>query len=115
MRVLAASVIALALTGAAEASAPPVGPLPTPVVTTVKAKKGSLVSVALPTRAGYGWRVARAIDARVVREISEGDVGPTVVVVFRAVGKGRASIVFAETRGETAKVYRAVRYDVTVV
>ena len=115
MRDLAASLIALALAGAAAASAPPVGPLPTPVVTTVRAKKGSLVSVALPRRAGYDWRIARAFDARVVREISEGDVGSSVVVVFKAVGKGRASIVLAETRGETAKAYRAVRYDVTVV
>ena len=115
MRAFAVVLIALGLVGSAAASAPPVGPLPTPTRSTVKTVKGSLFAVALPRRAGYDWRIARGIDARVVREISEGDVGPSVVVVFRAVGKGHATIVFAETRGETAKAYRAARYDVTVV
>ena len=36
------------------------------------------------------------------------------VLVFAAVGRGHASIVLAETRGETARAYRAVRYEVTV-
>jgi hypothetical protein len=37
-----------------------------------------------------------------------------VVLVFATVARGRTSIVVAETRGETARAYRAVRYDVTV-
>jgi hypothetical protein len=114
VRLLLAAAAALALAGIAAASAPPVGPLPTPKVTTVRTTKGSLVSVALPRRAGYEWRIARAIDSRVVRQLSEGDIGSSVVVVFKAVGRGRASIVFAETKGETAKAYRAVRYVVEV-
>ena len=114
MRFLTLVLIAGVLAGAAEATAPPVGPLPKPAVTTVHAGKGSLVSVALPKRTGHDWRIARALNARVLREVSEGDVGATVVLVFKAVGKGRASIWLAETRGETAKAYRAVRYDVTV-
>jgi hypothetical protein len=37
------------------------------------------------------------------------------VLVFVTVASGRASIVLAETRGETAKAFRAVRYDITVL
>jgi hypothetical protein len=105
---------ALAAAGAASATAPPVGPLPAAKVTTVKTTRGQLVSIALPTRPGYVWRVARPIAARVVRQVGEGDIGRDVVLVFAAVGRGHASIVLAETRGETAKAYRAVRYEVTV-
>jgi hypothetical protein len=113
---LALVACALAATaGAASATAPPVGPLPTAKVTTVKTTRGQLVSIALPTRRGYVWRVARPIAARVVRQVGEGDVGRNVVLVFAATGRGRASIVLAETRGETAKAYRAVRYEVTVL
>jgi hypothetical protein len=111
----ATAVCALAATAdAASASAPPVGPLPAAKVTTVKTTPGQLVSIALPTRRGYVWRVARLVAARVVRQVGEGDVGRVVVLVFAAVGRGRAAIVLAETRGETTKAYRAVKYDVTV-
>jgi hypothetical protein len=108
---LAAGLVAA---GAASATAPPVGPLPAAKVTTVKTTRGQLVSIALPTRSGYVWRVARPIAARIVRQVGEGDVGRVVVLVFAAVGRGHASIVLAETRGETARAYRAVRYEVTV-
>jgi len=104
----------LAAAGAASATAPPVGPLPAAKVTTVQTTRGQLVSVALPTRRGYVWRVARPIAASVVRQVGEADVGRNVVLVFVAVAHGHASIVLAETRGETAKAYRAVMYDVTV-
>ena len=96
----------------------PVGPLPTPAVTKVTTAKGSLVAVSLPARpAGTGlvWRVARPLDARVVRQVGEADVGPSVVLVFRVVGRGRASLHFALTRGDASpKAVRAVRYDVRV-
>ena len=107
--------LTLVVCSLALADAPPVGPLPKAKVTTIRTTRGSFVPVALPRRAGgYVWRIARRFDANVVRQVTEGDVGGTVVLVFRAVGRGHASIVVAETRGETAKAYRAVRYDVTV-
>jgi hypothetical protein len=55
-------------------------------------------------RTGYEWRIARSLDASLVREVTEGNVGSTVVLVFRATGTGHTSIIVAETRGERAKV-----------
>jgi hypothetical protein len=104
---------ALAAAGAASASAPPVGPLPPAKVTTVKTTRGQLVSIALPTRRGYVWRVARPIAAASsVRSARGTSAGTSCSSSWRS--PGRASIVLAETRAETAKAYRAVRYDVTV-
>ncbi|HEY4346797.1 MAG TPA: hypothetical protein VGM80_04345 [Gaiellaceae bacterium] len=115
-RVTLAALVGILATaaGTASASAPPVGPIPAPAVTTLTTAKGSLVSIALPHRVGYDWRIARALDPKVVREVAEGDVGSNVVLVFKAVSAGRASIVVAQTRGERSKAYRAVRYDVHV-
>jgi hypothetical protein len=105
---------ALAGAGVASATAPPVGPLPAAKVTSVKTTRGQLVSIALPTRRGYVWRVASPVPARVVRQVGEGNLGRNVVLVFVAVARGRGSIVLAETKGETGRAYRAVRYQVTV-
>ena len=106
---LAATALAVLVAGAASASAPssstPVGPLPDGPVTTVVTKRGQYVSVSLARqspRTGLVWRLARRVDARVLRQVSEADVGPTVVVVFRAVGKGKATIAFAATKGESS-------------
>ena len=112
---LAAAVAACALCGAALASSPPVGPLPPSKVQRISTARGSLVSVVVPKRpGGYVWRIARTYNGHVLREVTEGDVGSTVVIVFRAVGPGTTTVVLAETRGETAKAYRAARYVVTV-
>ena len=108
--------VAALLPTAARADSTPIGPLPTPTVTTVTTTKGSLVSVSLKARTpstGLVWRVARALDTRVVKQVAEADVGPTVVLVFRVVGRGKASITLALTRGESSpKALQAVRYDI---
>ena len=65
-------------------------------------------------RAGTSGGSRGPTDGHVLREVTEGDVGSTVVIVFRAVGPGTTTVVLAETRGETAKAYRAARYAVTV-
>ena len=118
MVTLSVAVLAFVAAGTAAADSTPVGPLPPPAVTKVTTAKGSLVAVSLPARpAGTGlvWRVARPLDARVVRQVGEADVGPSVVLVFRVVGRGRASLHFALTRGDASpKAVRAVRYDVRV-
>ncbi len=84
-------------------------------MTTLKTTRGSYFSVTVPARrGGYVWRVARAYNSKVVGQVAEADVAQTIVLVFKATGRGHTSIVVAETKGETAKAYRAVRYDVTV-
>jgi hypothetical protein len=101
----------------AVASAPPVGALPPGPTTTIVTKRGSLVAVALPRAAastGLVWRIARSFDSRVVQEATEGDVGKSVVLVFKAVAPGRTKVVFALTKGESAKAVRAATYDVRV-
>ena len=101
--------------GGAYATAPPVGPLPVGPVTKVTAPKGTLVAVALPQKSGgLVWRLARQVDSKVLRETSEADVGPNVVVIFRAVGPGDATLVFALTRGEGSHAYASVRHVVHV-
>ena len=88
---------------AARADTTPVGPLPKGPVSTVETSRGLLVAVALPRQkktSGLVWRLARRVDPSIARQVSEADVGASVVVVFRAVGIGKASIVFALTRGE---------------
>jgi hypothetical protein len=112
---LAAAVLALA--APALASAPPVGPLPAGPTTTISTARGELVAVWLPAQpAGRVWRLKGSIDTKVVREVSEANVGGSknVVVVFRAVGPGTARLSYGATRGETAKAYAAKRFVVNV-
>jgi hypothetical protein len=110
----AAAAVALVGPTVASADSAPVGRLPRPAVTTVSTATGSLVSLALPAPApstGLVWRVARPFDTRVVRQVGEVGVGPAVVLVFRAVRKGKASITVALTRGDSSPTaIRAVRY-----
>jgi hypothetical protein len=102
----AATVCALVLAGTAAATAPPVGPLPPGPVTTVSATAGSYVSLVLPKGAqGRSWRQARPFDQGVAREVSEGDVGKYVVIVFRTVRPGTTKVLYGLTRGETKKAF----------
>lgn len=111
----AAAAAAFGLALQATASAPPVGPLPRGPVTTIRTSAGSLVAVALPHRAnGLSWRLARRVDPKVLVEVSEADVGKDVVVVYRAVGTGRAQVAYGLTRGETRHAYASLTFTVTV-
>ena len=57
-----------------------------------------------PTRGdGLVWRVARPLDTRVVRQVGEAGVGPSVVLVFRVVGRGPRLLHFALTRGDASR------------
>jgi len=109
---------ALALVGAepGRSDSTPVGPLPAGPVTTTATKPGLLVAVALPhasKSSGLVWRIARGFNSAVVREVSEGDVGASVVLVFKVVGRGSTSLVFALTRGDTsAKAVQSATYKV---
>jgi hypothetical protein len=113
--VLAAILSALVLAAGAAATATPVGPLPKGPVTTISAARGTLVSVALPHRTGGKvWRQANTVDRMVLKQVSEADVGSSVVIVFKAVGKGRAKIAYGLTKGETKKAYASQTFTVTV-
>ena len=109
-----AAIVALALTVPALASAPPVGPLPPGPVTSISTPKGSLVPVALPSRAGKSWRLARAVSPKILVEVSEANVGSSVVIVYRAVGAGSVSVRYGLTRGETRKAYASATFNVHV-
>jgi hypothetical protein len=114
-RFVATVVAALLFAGLASASAPPVGPLPKGPVTTIHAKAGTLVAVALPHRSGgLVWRLSGGYNAKVVNEVSEADVGKNVVVVFRAVGPGRVRLGYGLTRGETRGARASLTFVVTV-
>jgi hypothetical protein len=118
MRALAlVTAAAAAAVGAATAAATatPVGPLPTGPRATVVTNVGELVAVALPHRSGgRAWRIARPFDASILREVTEADVGASVVVLFRATRPGTTTLSFALTRGETTKALEARRVGVLV-
>ncbi len=109
-----AAVVALILAVPALASAPPVGPLPPGPVTSITSPRGSLVSVALRSHAGRSWRLARPVDPHVLVEVGEANVGKSVVVIYRAVGRGTVSVRYGLTRGETRKAYASATFTVHV-
>jgi hypothetical protein len=114
--VLVCAVAGLAAAGALS-SAPPVGPLPPGPVQALPRAIGETFAVTLPKPdvSGGVWRVARAYDAEVVRELSESTTAAGGVrSVYRAVGPGTTRLVFAVTRGETAHAYAARTFAVTV-
>jgi hypothetical protein len=91
--------------GSVRADSAPIGPLPAGPISTTTTKPGLLVAVALPRASpssGLVWRIARRYDSRVVRQVSEADVGTSVVLVFKVVGHGDTSLVFALTRGDAS-------------
>jgi hypothetical protein len=106
---------ALAAVPAAVATSPPVGPLPAGTTSNVLTTKGELVAIALPHRSnGRTWRIVRISDARVLRQVSEADVGANVVLVFKAARSGTSNVVLALTRGERPKAYESRRFVVRV-
>ena len=87
---LLVSVLSVAVVGFSDASAPPVGPLPSGPSATISTEKGQLIAVALPEYiGGRVWRIARAYNGNVIDHVWEqGDVAGNIVIVFRA-NRGR--------------------------
>jgi hypothetical protein len=89
-------------------SATPIKTIPRGPVTATSTSAGQLTAVVLPhpggAYRGYVWRLARGYDKRVVREVSEADVGPNVVVVYRVVGSGRTALVYGLTHGDSSPI-----------
>ena len=108
-------VAAAALAAPATAAAPPVGPLPPGPTAHITTVRGELVAVVLPHAAsGRVWRLARQVNTKVLRQVSEADVGADVVVVYRATGRGTATVAYGLTRGETTHAFASRRFIVTV-
>jgi hypothetical protein len=71
----------------ARADSTPVGRLPPGPLSTITTGPDHLIAVALPhasKKSGLSWRLARRYDSRVLREISEADVGTNVVVYSKS-------------------------------
>jgi hypothetical protein len=61
------------------------------------------------------WRLARQVDPKILRQVSEADIGRNVVIIYQVAGKGQASIIFALTRGDTSsKALGTITHRVTV-
>jgi len=90
-------------------------PAPSRPYATVATSAGELVAVALPQRSGGRvWRIARSLNASVLHELSEANVGATVVVVFKTTHRGDATISFGLTQGETRTALESRTYKVHV-
>jgi hypothetical protein len=114
---LLASAAATVAAASAGASAPPVGKLPPAKTVVVKATPGKTLTVTLPKPAIRGgvWRVARAFDAHVVRQQGEHTLASGAIrITLRTTGRGTTRVVFALTKGETAKAYAARVWRITV-
>jgi hypothetical protein len=46
--------------------------------------------------------------------VSEADVGSSVVLIYRALEAGRATVEFGLTRGETAKAFESRQFVITI-
>jgi hypothetical protein len=114
-RLVVALLAAGVLAATAAASSPPVGPLPAGPSAQISTKRGELVAVALPHATnGRAWRQKGIVNPKVLTEVSEANVGANVVIVFKAVGAGRATIAYGLTKGETAHAYAGRRFIVSV-
>jgi hypothetical protein len=113
---IVATGFALGIPASANADSIPVGPLPRGPVSTITTAPSQLVAIALPhaaKKSGLVWRLARRYDSGVVRQISEADVGTNVVLVFKVVSRGKTSLVFALTRGDTSsKAVKSATHNV---
>jgi hypothetical protein len=108
--------VALEIAVAARADSTPIGPLPPGPVSTITTGPNQLVAVALPhasKKSGLSWRLARRYNSNIVRQVSEADVDANVVLVFKVIGRGKTSLVFALTRGDTSsKAIKAATHTI---
>jgi hypothetical protein len=117
LTLLAAGIATAALAVAASASAPPVGKLPAARTLAYKTIPGKVLTITLPNPALKGgvWRVARAYDDQVVQELGERKLqNGSVRITLETTGPGTTRVIFAVTRGETAKAYAARIFEITV-
>jgi hypothetical protein len=112
----AALISCVAFATVASADSTPIGKIPAGPVSSVVTPRNGFVAIALPhQKSGLVWRLARNVDAKVLRQVSEADVGTNVVVIYKAVGAGNVKVVYAVTRGDaSSKAVRSSTYNVRV-
>ena len=118
-RLLSTLLAIVALNAAASiafADSTPIGPLPAGPAATIDVQQNELVALALPRRsAGHVWRIARPFDSSVLRQVSEANVGSSVVLIFRTRSSGRTTVSLALTKGDSsAKALESRRFRVHV-
>jgi hypothetical protein len=50
----------------------------------------------------------------VLQQVSERNVGRDVVVIYKAVGRGSATVAYGLTKGETRKADKSLTYKVSI-
>jgi len=114
--ILATAFALVGVAHSAQATAPPVGRLPKGPVTSIEVHHGQLFALVVPRPPrGFTWRGARISDAIVARPLDEGELRGNVVFVYRAGHAGKTTVVYALTKGETAKAWQARFFRITVL
>jgi hypothetical protein len=114
---VAAAMAAAALAATAMGSAPPVGKLPAATTVAYRTIPGKVLTFTLPKPALKGgvWRVARAYDDQVVQQLGERTLkNGSLRLTLETTGPGTTRVIFAVTKGETAKAYAARVFEITV-
>jgi hypothetical protein len=115
LAIAVACLVAALSAGPTQASAPPVGPLPSGPVTSIRVQHGQLFAIVVPRPgSGFTWRGARFSDATIARPLDEGELNGNVVFVYRAGRVGKTTVVYALTRGEGYKAFKARYYAIAV-
>jgi hypothetical protein len=117
LTLLVAAGIAAVAVAVAAASAVPVGKLPPATKIAYKVTPDKSVTLTLPRPAIKGgvWRVARAYDSKVVYQQGEQTLPSGAIrITLHATDPGTTRVVYALTKGETAKAYAARIFEITV-
>ena len=67
-----------------------------------------------PASSGLVWRLARTVNVKALRQTSERNIGRDVIVVYKAVSTGAATVAYGLTKGEAWKAYKAVTYKIRI-
>lgn len=117
-KALAAVLVAAGLASSgltANASAPPVGPLPKGPTTTITVQHGLVFALALSKPpSGQYWRAATSINIKVAKPLSDGELEGNIILLYKAVAPGTTSVAYGLTRDETPKALKSHTFKITV-
>lgn len=99
----------------ANASAPPVGPLPKGPTTTITVQHGLVFALALAKPpSGQYWRAATSINLKVAKPLSDGELEGNIILLYKAVAAGTISVAYGLTKDETPKALKSHTFKITV-